>query len=320
MRELYERVEKRIEALDFEALYPGFHACPFALYNSEKVYFCDRTIPKTDSFIGNTAIEYGGRFIAIWNIEDDGEQDDAELLAANIVHEMFHAFQRESGIIGEYPNDLKMLCYPDNEENYLFKINENRLLASSIAASKKEKKLILETLHALRKHRKTLIGEFAWQEELIEQLEGRAECCCLLALKQLDEQKYIKRLSDYACILQKEEGVFDVRRISYYSGALIYVLENETTEEEGAFSDRISLHREKQQADIDEFFKQDRKEHRAEASICGYDPMNQIRVGDLLLAKHMVFLNIKGKASFIEGPVVLKMKEGSFTKLEAYYL
>ena len=63
---------------------------------------------------------------------------------------MFHAFQYDTLKDVEFPNDLKLLQYPDDEENYLIKQNEDELLAESADADPKRKAEILRTILASR--------------------------------------------------------------------------------------------------------------------------------------------------------------------------
>ena len=110
MRELFIELDQIIDKVDFGKIWNGFARYDFALYDEESVYLKSAVIPRVNRFLGNTAIEYDGAFIAIWSIEDTSTED-AEVLAADIVHEMFHAYQKEKGE-SRFPNDLKMLDYP----------------------------------------------------------------------------------------------------------------------------------------------------------------------------------------------------------------
>ena len=113
MRKLYDDVTETLAKLDFESIYPGFHPFTFALYNEESVYFADRVIPQ-QGFYGNTTIEFEGEHIAIWHVDQDTRAYDIDTFTAGIVHEMFHAFQRENRLESNAPNDLLLLQYPDD--------------------------------------------------------------------------------------------------------------------------------------------------------------------------------------------------------------
>ena len=115
MRLLYDKVYEHICKVDFESIWEGFHAYHFALYDDKKVYFKDKTIMYEECFLGNTSIKYDNEQIAIWKIDDYSKEDPIEL-AANMVHEMFHAYQYELGE-KRLPNDILALDYPVILEN-----------------------------------------------------------------------------------------------------------------------------------------------------------------------------------------------------------
>lgn len=104
MRNLYNEVDLFLDNISFNDIWPGFSRYEFALYDNESIYFKNGTIPYEQRFLGNTAIEYGGEFIAIWNVPDP-QKEDVQLLAADLVHEMFHAYQRSHGE-NRFPDDL----------------------------------------------------------------------------------------------------------------------------------------------------------------------------------------------------------------------
>ena len=90
LNELYYEVLKYINLVDFNKLYSGFKPLKFALYNDDECFFNGKYIDKTDGFIANTAIEFDGEMIAIWNVLEDVEPI---VLASKIIHEMFHGYQ-----------------------------------------------------------------------------------------------------------------------------------------------------------------------------------------------------------------------------------
>ena len=89
MRELYNSIELELDKVKYNNLWPGFSRMEFAIYNKAKVFLKNEEIPYDERFLGNTSINYNGRNLAIWYVEDPGQQDGKEL-ASNIVHEMFH--------------------------------------------------------------------------------------------------------------------------------------------------------------------------------------------------------------------------------------
>ena len=318
MRKLYDDVTKALAKIDFESIYPGFHPFTFALYNDESIYFADRVIPQ-QGFYGNTTVDFEGEHIAIWHVDRDTRSYDIDTFTAGIVHEMFHAFQRESGMESNAPNDLVLLQYPDDVRNHISRQTENELLAASVYADRAGKTALYHSVVASRNNRKANLSEFVNQEELIERWEGQAECCGTLALKQLATKKYEKRLEDYAGLLRKGEFLFDVRRSAYFSGTLMRLLEREVGDEICEVEKKLIETKKMHQRKFDEFFAHNTVKTSAEGYICGYDPMNQVRFGDQIFAKYFVAINCGGNPIQILGPVVVDMKAGSPNLTEAYY-
>lgn len=157
MRELYNRLLKLLDEVDFDNIWHGFHEFEFALYNDETVYMCDKEIPYDDRFLRNTAIEFDGKNIAIWRIDDISTVDEEELVS-NLVHEMFHAFQRE---IGEtrFKRDLVTLSYSMDTKNFELKHAENVRLANAYDETKLSTKMnLLKEFISIRRQREKLIG------------------------------------------------------------------------------------------------------------------------------------------------------------------
>lgn len=71
---------------------------------------------------------------------------------------------------------------------------------------------------------------------------------------------------------------------------------------------------------VKKFFAEDRKFVEAKGYICGYDPMNQIRVGDRLLAFEFVAVNSDGEIASLRGPVVVEMEKGSPNMTKGYWI
>ena len=85
LRQAYHAVNAVLDTLDFGALFAGVHRYKCALYTGSEICLDGQMIPYQDDFRGNTALEYGGEPIAIWNLEAD-PVEDAELLAYFLVH------------------------------------------------------------------------------------------------------------------------------------------------------------------------------------------------------------------------------------------
>ena len=350
MRDLYDKVNGQIDKIDFNAIWSGFSRHPFALYDKNNVYLQNETIPYDNRFIGNTSIEYGGGYIAIWFV-DEPAAEDPELLAADIVHEMFHAFQRSNNE-ERFPNDLLMLDYPENEENYAVKHSENLLLVKAyITHDIQEKKKFIEQFISARKYRESLIGDIIMQEYLSETIEGMAEYVGCMALKQISTHKYEARIQNFIDNLSTLDGrFFDIRRMLYYSGAMFCIqlaeakidffhavgsteqpLFNIVGRDSAAVKPDIMVDTEliakhiqtnisEKEAKFKEFLFSYREEVMFDGFICGYDPMNMIKLDDKILCSHFVMIqNEKNDGpEFIQGPVLVNMKPGSSNQVLSY--
>ena len=319
MRRLYDEVTHRLTTLDFGRIYPGFHPFRFALYNDETIWLAGEEIPQ-QGFYGNTTVVFEGDRIAIWKVDQDPASYDIDVLTAGIVHEMFHAFQMESDMKNEAPSDLMLLQYPEDENNFLVKQAENELLASSVNATVPRKAVIYHMIRASRNLRRLNIGDFVRQEELIEKWEGQAECAGTLALKQLAYRKYEKRLADYAATLTNGDHLFDIRRNAYFSGTLMCILESEIPKEACETARRLAENKKVRKKRFDDFFANNTVRIPAEGFICGYDPMNQIRMGDRLLADGFVMIDVAGEQIHIPGPVVVDLQTDTPNLVTAYYI
>lgn len=174
MKTLYKKVSRQLERIDFEALWPGFHPYPFALYDSTYAVLDGRLISRPDNFRGNTTVVFEGRQIAIWNVGYDLPEDE-EQFASKLVHEMFHAFQMERKET-RFPNDL-LLAGTDLTPEYLaLKAEEYRCLTKPGG---------LPRFRALRERRRALNPGCIREELLAETAEGMAQYIELCALGQL---------------------------------------------------------------------------------------------------------------------------------------
>jgi len=81
--QLYKLVEFELNKVNFNDLWKGFSKYEFALYNKRKVFLKNGEIPYDNRFLGNTSIDYDGRNLAIWYVEDLDKEDSREL-ASNI--------------------------------------------------------------------------------------------------------------------------------------------------------------------------------------------------------------------------------------------
>lgn len=223
MRSLYEKVLHILRDVSLQSIWNGFELMDFALYNNTTVYLANGEIPYDNRFLGNTSIIYNGKQLAIWNITKEDEIS-IEVLAANIVHEMFHSFQNEQDEC-RYPNDLDGLDYPLDLENFYMKYKENRLLTRAIDSNdEKEKMVLLEKFIGYREYRFSKFGEKIKYEWYTETLEGTAEYAGTMALKQIDYDLYEQRVITYKKLMKDMDVLFDIRKCSYYTGTLFLLL------------------------------------------------------------------------------------------------
>ncbi|MBR5969910.1 MAG: hypothetical protein IK016_06120 [Lachnospiraceae bacterium] len=225
MKTLYEEIEKQLRRLDFGALWPGFHPLKFALYDDKEVFFDGRFVEKTSAFCANTAIEYEGEQIAIWNME--GEQlKDAEILTSKIVHEMFHAYQTKKQEARHAKELEAVVKYRYDAENFAAKMREGELLAELMKSLLEDGSAVPEqdalaeflSLRALRRSRFSY--EFRY-EVCNEQIEGCANFVELECLRQLSEEKAAKGWARQIACLTDANAYFPVRPVCYAFGACL---------------------------------------------------------------------------------------------------
>lgn len=339
--ELYGKVDAILNKVDIEQIVPSFHRYRFALYTREAVCLDGQLVPYTEQFMGNTALCYEGEYIAIWNVAFSPVAD-AEELAASIVHEMFHCHQHTFGE-KRFPSDLKLLCYPSDMENYLQKYCENCCLADAYENTDAEALAKFATIRAMRMER---YPDMVQEELKAETLEGMAEYVGLKALCQIAPEKFEKKMASYLQRLRMEtERQFDVRRMSYDSGAVFFLcleklgrrVQNEigsalTAYEQNpiALAHTVLVQPSPSLQTTYEKMMEERTrkiaEHIAQTAytecegvICGYDPMNMFRVENRIFCSHIVFLQVGDAVQTMQRTIVLEMKDGSKREINGYY-
>lgn len=232
LKDLHEAVKKRVDSVRCEELWQGFKPLRFALYNDTECYLDGRYIEKTDRFLGNTAIEYDGEFIAIWYVSGE---PDLDILASKMIHEMFHGFQNSNND-SRFPQELSALYqYRYSDENLSLKLKEQRLLADMVQEFSGEK------LKKLLQYRKYRYDHFPYEfvyEARVEQIEGSANYVELRALKQISESLYLQKLEQMKRNILEPANLLPVRIVSYDVGALLlHVLKENRVSFEQEFSD-----------------------------------------------------------------------------------
>lgn len=330
MVQTYNVIKEHLEGINFGEIWPGFFLHRFALYDESSMCIDGKLFPRPECFRGNTAVEYEGVYIAIWKVDRMHPPEDMEILAADIVHEMFHAFQAEQGE-KRFPDDLITFCYPEDAYNYTEKLQENQLLAKAYRERDiRKKRELLACFCRLRGCRSKKLGKFAEYEYLAETVEGMAEYAGTAALGMISPGKQKQRIKKYLQLLENLSPLlFDVRGISYYVGTILAMTAKEAgipiehsigSEKESLYrviADKPGLgHRDEEEETvpakqasvekavrqmldnhitgkkrrIEDFFAQDRRKAPGVYRICGYDPMNMYSAGGMVLGTHFFLL------------------------------
>ncbi len=341
LQKLYREVDAILNKVDFEQIAPGFRRCRFALYTQEGICLDGQVMPYHEEFMGNTSLLYDGEYIAIWNVGLDGVEDREEL-AASMVHEMFHCHQNTLGE-KRFPSDLRLLCYPGDVDNFTKKYNENCALADAYEHRDAD---ALARFAAIRRMRLAQYPDMVREELKAETLEGMAEYAGMRALQMIAPEKFESKVQDYLCRLRAEsEQQFDIRRISYFVGAVFFLclnrlgyrVRNEIDSELTAYEQNPVPSAAEVAVQPCPFVEMayaklvgDRKrtidEHIAASvytpcvgMICGYDPMNMFRVGKHIYCKYIVFLKVADEVQRHQRTIVLEMKNGSENEITGYY-
>lgn len=343
LQEVYAKADYILETLDFNALSEGFHRYRFAVYDSQEICLDGEMMPYEDSFRGNTAKLYNGEYIAIWDM-GLSPMEDMEELTYLLVHEMFHCHQLSNGE-ARFPSDFALMRYPDDDDNFMKKYNENQYLAD---ACERCDSSLLGKFAALRSQRMAVYPDMVAQELKAETIEGMAEFIGMKALKRINREKYEARVRECISKLRAESGeLFDVRKISYYTGAVFFLcldalgrkVENDFGSELTAYEQNpVDTSGVEAQVRPYAFIGQKRAaimeereakvvEHMArsryvacDAFICGYDPMNMFRVRDMIYCSHFVCLNENGRTKSINNEVVLVLAGDSEQNICGYYI
>lgn len=212
----YREIRRRIDRLDFDRLWPGFHDMHFAVYDAEVCCLDGKMLPRPESFCANTAVRFEGRYLAVWRL--DREPEDMDLLAAKLVHEMFHAYQMTCGE-SRFPDEMAALRqYRYHPENLSGKLAEARLLASALTQNAPED---FSRFLRLRKARLSRFPAECTYESQIEQIEGSATYVELCALGAMCPDRKAQLWRQLLSRIQAPEAYLPVRVVSYDVGAAI---------------------------------------------------------------------------------------------------
>lgn len=336
MKTLYQEIEHHLKQLDFSKLWEGFHLFPFALYNETQIILNQTSRPYDPAFRGNTAIKFEGEMIAIWYVTEEDLQTDSRILTSLLVHEMFHAYQKTEHET-RFPDDLKLLNIPDHVVNYQLKQLEHQTIIQLLKQPHTRTPDLLLNLIALRTQREQLIGPIIYQEYLIETCEGMAEYVGLKALHQLSPTLYEEKIQTYLHLLEEPNDLlFQPRKMNYYTGSLILLAldedlfkhqvgqENKTVFElikehslikkswtNPLLASQLKSHQTRQLKEFENFRNQDLICYHGNYRICGYDPMNMMKLENQILCPHFICLKNQNTHEFlmIEGPILLEVSD-----------
>lgn len=187
--ELAQAVNELVEK-NLCTIWQGFKPVPFILYDdkhqvavgsnwsmryskvSENLFMakgCD------EKLMGNTALNYEGRMIAIWDTRTWSDDVETTKAATGIAHEMFHAFQLTDLNLA-WANELLLPQYKHSVLSTALVIEENncliKILSNCDALSVRES---LENIAWLRAQREKEIGkDYMNYDMCVENIEGTA--------------------------------------------------------------------------------------------------------------------------------------------------
>lgn len=337
MQAFYQAVKRELDKVNFDDLWPGFHAYPFALYDNAQAVLDGVSMTRPSEFWANTALRFQGQLVAIYQVPAENERD-ASSMASLLVHEMFHAFQMDCGE-ARFPDDLSLAATTLSPEALAWKAEEYRALAQAD----------LPRFRAVRERRRAMDPEAVREERMAETVEGMAQYVELAALGQLSPEKQRAGLQSCVKALAEPERLLDARRCAYHSGTLLltaaaeqglvvsHPIGRETRPVYDLIAGQIPAgtlpacppltlwqallqgQRERREHQIQEFLRRPHRTVTGQYSICGYDPMNLWREEDLLFSTS--YLALRGEEPEpveLPGQALLYMLPGSAHRCRGY--
>lgn len=329
VEKICNQIDELLAKVDFEAIWPGFVPCDYVLFANDKAYMKGKEIPMDGLWGANVAQEYEGRQIATWNLQNS-ENPDLELTVCGIVHEMFHAFQNNSGET-RHANEFALFAYPRDLDNIRLKLAENHYLVKAFT----ENSLVdLEQFVVLRKARRRIIGEAAMhQEQLSETKEGMAEFAGLMALSQISRPKFVEYAEKIIGHLRDAERLLLPRYISYSVGCMMCLVMkangidfyHDLTDVRTVFEllpDKVGQVEKifnKHVVELEAKFAHLRENYsekvECDTKIGGFNPMAMTRLEDEIYCDYGVHLQ---NGVDTNEPTLLIMEAGELNKVKAY--
>jgi len=296
-----------------------------------------------EQFVGDTLILFKDYPTAIVNI--DRYQSFNQLFAV-LMHELFHGYQ---SLMDEtrFPDELSAVSYPLEIENIELRTKERYCLDQALHEEEPNKRMgHLQAFVEYRTKRESILKDSIQYEYMIESVEGPAWYIELLALVEVGDHTFADQLTPYRhSLLDAYESNLHLRRSCYSSGLFMcLLLEKLDPQWKGIFiQSELSLYQLlTHYIDQDHVMKQEENEdqsHQAnkvyhyvhqqkskkidEFDQCGgyklmiegdmkatfFDPMNMINVGDKLLHRYFVKLQINQQDYLINQPALAHHRE-----------
>lgn len=253
---------------------------------------------------------------------------------------MYHAHQFTLNE-KRFVSDMEGLKYPYDLENFILRYKERLLLTSAIRETEVGKKTyLLNQFASIRRNREKIINDSINYEKAIETVEGCAEYVSLKALKTLSFKDFTDKINyifDNLC--RMDVSIFETRKISYYTGAILCILCEDTGkdffdvigESRDYLFDRVFCNEAGSTRDVQLDFGLDyskieqlyseyienirysidvvvlndlAKRIKGSFKICGYDPMNMVRYENMVLHRNFVIVNDENGNIFFKGPAI----------------
>ncbi len=190
----------------------GFTMVPFALYDSAEIVLCnidphDSSFTYVDGlyvgkwqdkFLGNTAIDFNGEYIAIWNLEDcGGISPELSSLYSCLSHEMFHCYQLKNNWT-LWADEFLAVTYPYSEDSLSIRLMEMDILLEALKEDDPcKKKDLISKFIFIREERRKLIGKYLDYELALESCEGTATYVEFKALSRIENFSTLDHINSF---------------------------------------------------------------------------------------------------------------------------
>lgn len=214
MQELANKIDKELNKLDFDRLFPSFVKIPFALYHDGLLFYPKKIVPYEHK-VNEAIVNY------------DKEEPFA-ITVANVVREMFVQYLNRA-CPRHYPNEMNILNYPENFLNYDYMAYEKKLLLKSYNTKDLNEKLnYLRMFMNVRHVRESIIGNAIYLEFKVETTTGLANYIFLKVLKLFNSRLYTQYIHEAIHTMDfYQRSYFDLRHYNYFVGCLVLLILDE---------------------------------------------------------------------------------------------